>query len=476
MSSAELDATAPGAEPFNRFDYQAFIERKSQLDGDYGFDPTFLPDALFPFQAALVDWAIRKGRAALFADTGLGKTFLELVWAKNIADRSGKPVLILTPLAVAEQTVREGERFGVEAYHSRRGELRGQVVIANYERLHLFNSTDFAGVVCDESSCIKNRKTATKAQVVAFTRKLPYRLLATATPAPNDYPEFGTSSEALGQLGYMEMLERFFKNDQNNSESSRVYGAAPKWRFKGHAEEPFWRWLASWARAVRKPSDLGFDDGAYDLPPLIYQTHEVQPRTAQAGRLFDLPAAGFFEVKQERDRTIQERCERAAALANASNEPVIVWCGRNPEGDLLEKLIPDAVQVSGADSDDAKEAKLESFAAGNARVLVTKPVIGAWGLNFQHCAHAVMFPDYSFEQHYQAVRRCWRFGQTRPVIVDLVTTPGEADILSRLQRKSDQAEKMFARLVENMNEAVRVNRRSAPERPVQIPSWIGDAA
>jgi hypothetical protein len=182
-------------------------------------------------------------------------------------------------------------------------------VIANYERLHLFNSGDFGGVVCDESSCIKNAKTATKAQVVAFTRKLPYRLLATATPAPNDYPEFGTSSEALGYLGFMEMLERFFKNDQNNSETSRVYGAAAKWRFKGHAEEHFWRWLASWARAIRKPSDFGFDDGGYDLPPLIYHTHEIQPRTVQSGLLFDLPATGFYEVKLERERTIAERCE-----------------------------------------------------------------------------------------------------------------------------------------------------------------------
>jgi hypothetical protein len=454
--------------------YSAFLESKMQLDGDFGFSPTILPDALFPFQRSLVDWSVRKGRAALFADTGLGKTVMELVWAQNVYQHTGKPVLILTPLAVAGQMVREAERFGIEAHHARRGDIQSGINIANYERLHLFNTDDFAGVVCDESSCIKDAKTQTKAAVVAFMRKRPYRLLATATPAPNDYPEFGTSSEALGHLGFMEMLERFFKNDQNNSETARVYGKASRWRFKGHAEEPFWRWLASWARAVRKPSDLGFDDGAFNLPPLIYRQHTVTPRTVQPGVLFDLPAAGFFEVKQERKRTLAERCELAAALANDTPEPVIVWCYQNAEGDLLERLIPDAVQVSGNDSDDEKEAKLWAFANGTARVLITKPVIGAWGLNFQHCNRVVMFPDYSFEQHYQAVRRCWRFGQTRPVTVDLVTTPGEADVLERLERKADQAETMFANLVEHMNAAIILNRRAAPARPMELPSFLAN--
>ena len=454
--------------------YATFLERKTQLDGDHGFDPAFVPDCLFPFQAHLVEWATRKGRAAIFADTGLGKTLMELVWAANVHRRTGKPVLILTPLAVAAQTVREAERFGIDAEHSRRGEFSAGIVVANYERLHLFDPADFAGVVCDESSCIKDAKTRTKAAVVAFARKLPYRLIATATPAPNDYPEFGTSSEALGYLGFMEMLERFFKNDANNSETARVYGAAMKWRFKGHAEQPFWRWLASWSRAVRKPSDLGFDYAAYDLPPLAYRTHLVTPRTVQPGRLFDLPAAGFFEVKQERERTTPERCEAAAGIANGTTDPVIVWCYRNEEGDLLERLIPGAVQVAGKDAEETKEERLTAFASGDARVLITKPSIAGHGLNWQHCNRIVMFPDYSFEQHYQAVRRCWRFGQTRPVTVDLITTPGEEDVLRRLERKQDQAERMFANLVANMNQALHIERRGRGTAPVALPGWMAD--
>jgi len=456
--------------------YADFIERKSQLDGNFGFDPKFMPDAAKPLQVALTEWSARKGRAGIFADTGLGKTLMELSWAENVVRRTGKPVLLLTPLAVAPQTVREAEKFGISAEQSRNGEVSRRIVVANYERLHYFNPADFGAVVCDESSCIKNAKSRTKAEVVAFMRKTQFRLLATATPAPNDYPEFGTSSEALGYLGFMEMLERFFKNDKNNSETARVYGRASMWRFKGHAEQPFWRWLSSWARAVRKPSDLGFSDEGYDLPPLTYRTHLVQPRSTQSGMLFDLPASGFFEVKQERNRTVAERCEQAAAIANDTTDPVVVWCYRNNEGELLEKLIPDALQVSGADSDDDKEAKLLAFTDGNARVLITKPVIGAWGLNWQHCNRVVMFPDYSFEQHYQAVRRCWRFGQTRPVTVDLVTTPGEADVLDRLQRKSAQADRMFTELVAHMNQELHIDRRGMPSVETALPAWLaGDA-
>lgn len=455
-------------------DYGTFLERKRHLGGDFGFAPEALPPMLFPFQAALTDWALRKGRAAIYADTGLGKGPMALAWADAVSRHTDRPVLILTPLAVAPQMVREAAKFGIEAHHSRSGEIPGRIVVANYERLHRFDPQDFAGVVCDESSCIKDAKTRTKASVVAFLRKQPYRLLATATPAPNDYPEFGTSSEALGYLGFMEMLDRFFRNDANNSETARVYGKAMAWRFKGHAEGPFWRWLASWARAVRRPSDLGFADDGFGLPPLVYQTHEVAPRTVQPGRLFDLPAVGWYEVRQERERTVAERCERAAALVVDTGRPAIVWCNRNDEGNLLARLIPDAVQVSGRDGDNAKEEKLGAFAAGAVRVLVTKPVIGAWGLNLQHCNHVVMFPDYSFERHYQAVRRCWRYGQTRPVTVDLVTTPGEADVLSRLERKAARAERMFATLVANMHDALRVERRAAADRDQELPAWLRD--
>lgn len=452
--------------------YDAFLARKQQLGGDHGFDPVWIPDWLFPFQAALVEWATRKGRSAILADCGLGKTPMQLVWAENVRRHAGKPVLILTPLAVAPQTIGEAKKFGIEAHHSRRGEIERGIVVANYERLHLFDPNDFAGVVCDESSVIKDAKTVTKAAVVAFLRKLPYRLLATATPAPNDFIELGTSSEALGSLGFMEVLERFFKNDQNNSETARVYGKGMTWRFKGHAERPFWQWVASWARAMRTPSDLGFSDDGFALPPLVYQEHTVKARSVQPGRLFDLPAAGFYEVRQERRRTTAERCERAAALVADTVQPAIVWCHYNDEGDTLARLIPDAVQVSGRDSDDAKEAKLTAFAAGTTRVLITKPVIGAWGLNLQHCNHIVMFPGYSYEQHYQAVRRCWRFGQERPVTVDIVATEGEAGVREILQRKADQADAMFAALVAHMHDAQSVRRRGSATSALALPPWL----
>lgn len=452
--------------------YDDFLDHKRQLDGDFGFEPVVMPDSMFPFQRDLTAWALRKGRAAIFADTGLGKTLMELTLADNVYRHTGKPVLVLTPLAVAAQTVAEAHKFGLDASHSRQGEIESGIVVANYERLHYFNPEDFAGVVCDESSCIKDAKTATKAAVVAFMRKIPYRLMATATPAPNDYLEFGTTSEALGHLGFMEMLERFFVNDHNNNQTARVHGRAMTWRFKGHAEMHFWRWLASWSRAVRKPSDLGYPDDGYDLPPLVYRTHQVAPLTTQPGRLFDVPVSGFFEVKQERKRTLPERCQRAADLVNDTGEPAILWCHLNDEGDALERLIPDAVQVSGKDSDIAKEEKFAAFVSGEARVLITKPVIGAWGLNLQHCAHVVIFPDYSYEQHYQAIRRCWRYGQTRPVTVDMVTTPGSADVLARLEHKRDQAERMFASLIDNMQSATHIDRRAAAANTLILPNWI----
>ena len=451
-------------------DYQLFLASKAQLGGDHGFAPENLPDFLFDFQAALVEWATRKGRAAIFSACGTGKTAMQLAWADQVARRSRKPVLLLTPLAVAQQTAREAEKFGLDATHSRDGALGASpIVIANYERLHYFNPADFAGIVADESSCLKDAKSVTKAAVTAFSRKLPYRLLASATPAPNDYVELGTSSEALGYLGYMDMLSAFFINDQNNAESGRVWGEGAKWRFKKHAEQPFWRYLASWSRAMRSPSDLGFSNDGYELPPLTYREHVVTAHTAPEGMLFPVPAVGMFEVRHERKRAIRERCEQVAALVNDTGESAIVWCQYNDEGDALERLIPDAVQVSGRDSDDTKEAKLTDFAQGQTRVLVSKPVIGAWGLNLQHCAHIVIFPDYSFEQHYQAVRRCWRFGQTREVIVDVVATEGEAGVRAVLARKNAQFERMFEALTAHMHDALHIERRGAPQQVMRLP-------
>ena len=454
--------------------YPAFIERKTQAHADSGFAPVWMPGFLFDFQAALVEWAVRKGRAAIFADCGLGKTPMQLVWAENVARHTNGRVLVVTPLAVAWQTIEEAAKFGIEATYSKDGRLpRSGLVVTNYERLHLFDSADFAGFVGDESSAIKSFDGVRRAEVTDFARKMSYRLLATATAAPNDYIELGTSSEALGYLGHMDMLGRFFVNDQGNSvRGIRGYGgAAPAWRFKGHAEEPFWRWVASWARALRRPSDLGFSDDGFSLPPLRHRVHVVQAMTRPEGTLFDLPAVGMQEEREELRRTIVERCEATAALVT-HDEPAVVWCHLNEEGDRLARLIPGAVQVSGSDPVDAKEEAFHAFSKGGIRVLVTKPRIGAFGLNWQHVAHMTFFPSHSYEQYYQAVRRSWRFGQRRPVLIDVVTTEGGRNALDNLQRKADQADRMFDRLVAHMADAMHIERGAAHTTPIEVPAWL----
>jgi len=451
--------------------YSDFIESKLHQGADSGFEPTFIPDSAFDFQRAMIEYAVRKGRAALFEDCGLGKTLQFLSWAQNVVEHTNRPVLVLTPLAVAGQTLREADKFGIEAARSSDGSIPRKLVVTNYERLSAFNPADFAGVVCDESSILKNFDGTRKAEVTEFMRKVPYRLLATATAAPNDYIELGTSSEALGYMGFMDMLNRFFKNDLNNSATRRHYGEAPKWRFKGHAELPFWRWVCSWARALRKPSDLGFDDGRFILPPLVERSHLVQAETLASGMLFALPAATLPEQREEKKRTVVERCRKVAELVE-HGKPALVWCQLDAEADMIEKIVPGAIQVAGKHSDDEKERRFLGFIDGTHRVLVTKPKIGALGLNFQHCAHVVDFPSHSYEQWYQGVRRCWRFGQTESVIVDTVHTEGEARVMENRQRKARAAEEMFGNLVAEMNNAISIGRKAAPSLPVEVPSWL----
>lgn len=457
-------------------DYRSFLQRKAQHDAFLGFEPLDLPAFLFDFQVDLVDWSVRKGRAAIFADCGLGKTPMQLVWSDQVVRRMNRSVLIATPLAVSHQVVREAEKFGIECERSVDGAVRpgARVVVTNYERLDRFDPDAFAGMVCDESSILKNFDGTRRATITEFMRTLPFRLLCTATAAPNDYVELGTSSEALGELGHMDMLGRFFKNDQGNASTrvqSKMHGYAPRWRFKGHAEGHFWRWACSWARAVRRPSDLGFEDGAFVLPALEEHEHVVTALTRREGLLFDLPATNLAEEREERRRTIQERCEKVADLVG-HGEQALVWCHLNPEGDLLARLIPDAVQVRGSDSDEHKEETLLAFQRGDLRVLVTKPKIGAWGLNLQRCAHVTFFPSHSYEQYYQGVRRCWRFGQERPVRVDVVATDGEKGVMRNLQRKADQADRMFTALVAHMNEAQRIERGEAFQKQAEVPAWL----
>lgn len=467
-------------------DYTQFIDRKRQLGGEYGFDPTFMPEFLFPFQRALIAWAVRKGRAAIFADCGLGKTPMQLVWAENVVRRTNRNVLILTPLAVAQQLVAEGQKFGIEVGLSRNGKPAGDITALNYERLHNADESDYAGVVCDESSIIKHWSGKTQAAVTRFMAKMPYRLLCTATPAPNDFVELGTSSEALGYLSHSGMLETFFRqmsDDEKKKKASkddiihskrlswRVIQSIGQWCLKAHAFEPFWKWVSSWARACRKPSDLGpYDDSPFVLPPLERWDHTVRPVKPPPGWLFTMPAFGLNQERSERRRTIAERVELVAKLVN-HNDPAVIWCQLNDEADAMENEIPDAVQVKGSQALEVKEDILTAFLRGDIRVLVTKAKIAGLGLNMQHCRHVVTFVDHSYEKFYQAIRRCHRFGQKHPVRLDVIATEGEVNVKKNMDRKQQLAEQMFESIVAFMNESAQVSG-AIPGKEVRVPQWL----
>jgi len=457
--------------------YAAYLHRKSQDDGEYGFEPDWLPDWLFPFQRHLLDWVCRKGRPGVFADCGLGKTPMQLVWAENVRRKTGCPVLIVAPLAVTFQTLGEAEKFGIDAAVSRDGRITAGVTITNYDMLHHFDPLDVAGIACDESSAIKSFDSERRDLVTRMMRKLPYRSLWTATAAPNDYTELGTSSEALGYLGYMDMLARFFTNRDQTSQQRRSKHMttadieARGWRFKGHAEDPFWRWVASWARAMRRPSDLGFSDEGFIRPPVVYRQHVVDATRPPEDRLFDVVAAGLQEEREEARRTLPDRCEKAADLLRDADSAV-AWCQLNPEGDLLTDLIDGAVQVTGSQSPDEQEEALLAFSRGEIRVLVTKPAIGAWGMNWQHCHRTTYFPSHSYEQFYQSVRRFDRFGQEREVTVDVVTTEGSRKALANLQRKAKAADRMHDALVAHMTDAQGVASSETYDQDVRVPVWM----
>ena len=455
-------------------DYNQFLEDKKQIGGNYGFQPTFYPDKAFDFQKALIDWSVNKGRGGIFADCGLGKSLIELSYAQNIVEHTNGNVLLITPIAVGRQMELEAVKFGIEANRSRDGQIKGKITITNYEQLHHYNANDFTGIVCDESSILKNFNGKTKQEITSFSRKIKYRLLATATAAPNDFIELGTSSEALGYLGYMDMLSKFFKNDQNNCATNKRgrFTEETKWRLKGHAHQSFWRWVTSWARALRTPSDMGFSNEGYILKNLIENEIKIQTNKPADGMLFVMPANGLKEQRDERRRTITDRCEHAASIANNSKDFCVIWCNLNDEGDLLEKLIPDSVQVSGKDSDEAKEFKLINFSDGNIKTLIIKPKIGAFGLNWQHCNHTIFFPTHSYEQFYQAIRRFLRFGQKRDVTVDIISTEGDANMIKNLNRKKQQADEMFTKLVAQMNNALHIDNKKDYKNKLEVPSWL----
>lgn len=452
--------------------YEDFIYAKSDNCKNHGFDPVWMPDFLFPFQKSLVEWAILRGRCALFEDCGLGKTPQQLVWAENVYRKTKKPVLILAPLAVSIQTVSEAEKFNIDCVRSKDGKAKAGITITNYEKLSHFSSDDFSGVVCDESSILKSFDGSTCSAIIKFMRAVPYRLLCTATAAPNDYTELGTSSEAIGELGLVEMLNRFFRNDNNNSSLRRMYGEAPQWRLKGHAETPFWRWVCSWARACRKPSDLGFDDAGFALPDMSVNWHKITPVTPPDGCLFTLPALTLPEQRKEKRRTIDERCDMVADIVNNKTEQSVVWCQLNDESSMLREKIKSAVEVCGSSTEEHKENSFLDFAKGKIKCLITKPRIGALGMNWQNCNHVAYFPSHSYEQYYQAVRRCWRFGQKKNVTVDIVLTDGEVKIMHNLERKNKQASKMFDNLVCEMNNPEIVKKRITSSGKAVMPCWI----
>ena len=651
--------------------YAVFLEKKSQLGGDFGFEPLWMPDFLFDFQVDLLNWAIKKGRAAIFADCGLGKTPMQLVWAENIVRKTNKNVLILAPLAVSAQTQKEADKFGIEISRSKDGLVKKNITITNYENLDHFNPSDFVGVVADESSILKNFNGKRRKAITEFLKKMPYRLLCTATAAPNDYIELGTSSEALGAMGYMDMLGMFFKNNQSNCALKTKYRRfgdhMPLWRFKHHAEEPFWRWVSSWARAIRKPSDLGYYDKDFILPELKERETVIEYSRPFDGKMFVEPAYTLAEQREERRSTISERCEKIAEvvfftwqkecfcdkLANKKeglpcgkkNMPTIeernikslrakeskeegkdesqkktksicentinptkitgmkehlkleknitkadeknmyqmkttelislenpgsgkkttqrsdshkglksmelpsrntmkslnsktvnvpyaeqqnqvineqqdsistiatkqeksegsyvqavtwgsenlkkaqkyfskhqntyqlssyvIWCHLNDEQSFLKKLFGDlAFSVYGGLSDDAKEERLMGFINRERPILITKPKIAGLGLNFQHCHNVMVFPSHSYEQYYQAVRRCWRFGQKNPVMVDIITTEGEFRVLSNLKRKAKAADEMFDQLTHHMRNALDIKTTEQKIKNIDIPDWL----
>lgn len=436
-------------------DYDAFIAQKLNAWTPVGF--TYdgpLGGGLFPHQDALVRWALRLGRAAIFADTGLGKTRMQVEWADIVSNHTKGDILILAPLAVAEQTVEEAASIGVTVRHVRDktdipDDGRG-IYITNYDRLHRFDATRFSGVVLDESSIIKHHDTKTLAHLLTAFCDTPYRLCATATPAPNDWTELGTHAEFLGICTRAEMLSEFFVHDG---------GETQVWRLKGHARSAFWQWVSSWGAMIRSPADLGFDASQYELPPLDLSQVTVQSDAKPTdGMLFALEASSLSERRQARRDSMPYRVAACAEHVNASDEPWIIWCELNAEADALRAAIPDAVEIRGSDSIEYKEKTLHEFAHGQIRVLITKPKIAGFGLNWQHCRRVAFIGVVdSFESYYQAVRRCWRFGQTSTVHVYLYVSNIEGSVLANLQRKERDAVEMFESLSAETRAAVRAS-------------------
>lgn len=459
--------------------YAEFLEAKAMVDPMTGIaDPGDMPKDMMGHQADISRWSLRRGRSAVFAGTGLGKTYIELAWADRVARETNKPVLIYAPLAVSAQHKREADKFDVDARIVRtNADLKVGINIANYGKLDHFDHSLLGGIALDESSILKNYQGKTRTRLIEECQSVPFRLAATATPAPNDYMELGNHAEFLGVMSYTDMLATFFVHDG---------GETQKWRLKGHAENAFWQWMASWAVMLRKPSDLGYSDEGYDLPTLHQVQHTVAVPYApnfEMGTLFPTQAQSMSERIGARKTSVGERVERAAEITAEvpADDPFMWWCNLNSEADELVRSIKGAVQVAGSESDNAKEEKVIDFLNGKIKRMVSKGSIMGYGMNFQHCCHTGMVGlNDSFEQVYQIVRRFWRFGQTREVFAHFIASELEGAVVANIRRKEADAERMAAGMVAHMADLSSVEVRGMkrdraeynPTVRMELPSWI----
>lgn len=457
--------------------YAEFLQKKIIEDVPTGIDVKSVNSKLFDWQADIVKWSLRRGRACLFEDCGLGKTPQQLAWADEVRRRVGD-VLIVAPLAVASQTVREGRKFGVELEYSRDGQKsKSGITITNYDMLEHFDPNDYMGVVLDESSILKSYTGKFRNYIIEQYSKVPFRLACTATPAPNDLMELGNHAEFVGAMSRTEMLSMFFVHDG---------GETQQWRLKGHAQEEFWKWVCSWAVMVRKPSDLGYDDGAFTLPPL--HIHEIVvdvDHTKATENLFFMEAQTLQERQKARRDSLELRCKMAADIANSFNEPVLAWCDRNDESGLLTSLIRSSKEVKGADKPEYKENTMLGFSDGSVQKLISKPSICGFGMNWQHCSK-VLFVGLSdsYEQFYQAVRRSWRFGQKNPVDCYIITAETEGAVVANIKRKEQQAQEMADGMVRHMRtyneQNVKGIKKSItkyePGHEMVLPEWLKGSA
>jgi len=452
-------------------EYRQFIASKGGQILRHGFEPMPINPAAKAHQVSCLDFALSAGKSAAFLDTGLGKSFIELEFAHQCAEETGKPSLILTPLAVAGQMVREGRKFGIDARQIReQSEVGAGVMVANYERLSKLDPDAFGAVILDESSILKSYAGKTRATIQEAFKDTPYKLAATATPSPNDHTELGNHAEFLGVMRQQEMLSKWFINDTST--------ASQEWRLKGHASADFWAFVASWSRCATLPSDLGGDDTGYILPDVVRAVHEVQADRMEnvgQGMLFRIPEMSATSFHEEKRLTMRERCELAASLAN-HDKPVTIWCETNDESAMLAKMIDGAIEVRGDLDPDEKERRMLGFANGDYRAIVTKPKLAGFGVNWQHCAHAVFASiSFSYEQHYQAVRRSHRFGQSETVKNDIVIADTEAVIWNVINEKSAKHDEMKRRMAEAMKSAqTQAGVRVKYDRPLDLafPNWL----